>query len=161
MALVYLLIVVLVVSSAVVSLTTFGSTGGRYCFASVFYPSVCMFPSALSTGDCSVSFCPCMVSVVGVLIDCCSCGMADSTLLFLLLLRGAGGRDCFDYLPVVFSRCWDCSLSVCLSAISTGFGLNSCAVAGGWCCYFPFVVVLRFWNLSFVDVTTCSTRFCV
>ena len=31
----------------------------------------------------------------------------------------------------------------------------------GWCCYFPFVVVLRFWNLSFVDVTTCSTRFCV
>ena len=61
-----------------------------------------------------------MVSVVGVLIDCCSCGVADSTLLFLLFLRGAGGRDCFDYLPVVFSRCWDCSLSVCLSAISTG-----------------------------------------
>ena len=120
-----------------------------------------MFPSALSTGDCSVSFCPCVVSVVWVLIDCCSCGVTDSTLLFLLLLRGAGGRDGFDCLPVVFTRCWDCSLSVGFSAISTGFGLNSCAVAGGWCSYFPLVFVLCLWDLSFVDVTTGSTRFCV
>ena len=157
----YLLVVVFVVRSAVVSLTTFGSTGGRYYFASVFHPSMCMFPSALSTCDCSVSFCPCVVSVVRVFVDCGSCGVTDSTLLFPFFLRGAGGRDGFDCLPVVFSRCWDCSLSICLSTVSTSFCLNSCAVAGGRCCYFPLVVVLCLWDLSFVDVTTGSTRFCV
>ena len=35
------------------------------------------------------------------------------------------------------------------------------AVAGGWCSYFPLVFVLCLWDLSFVDVTTGSTRFCV